>query len=338
MSELRLDPTTREWVIIATERAKRPHDLILRVPHRLREPHVAACPFCPGNEAMTTGECASYLDPATGRWRVRVFENKFPAVQPDGAAERFEDHPLALSVKGVGLHEVVVESALHSRLLAHMEDDEVYDVARAYRDRLREMYTREYVRQVIIFKNHGLSAGTSLEHPHSQIVGVPVVPRHLRHQYDVATQHYDERGRNLYQDIVEFEMERQVRVVHESNSFVEMHPYASRRPFETWIVPKKPAASFARVPDDELRRFGIAMRDALRRLYVGLNSPDFNHVLHTAALGDESEPHLCWHLRIYPRLTAVAGFEIGSGIHINASVPDDTARFMREVSLGDGRG
>jgi UDPglucose--hexose-1-phosphate uridylyltransferase len=100
-------------------------------------------------------------------------------------------------------------------------------------------------------------------------------------------------------------------------------------------VPKTPLASFADVPDEELRAFGVALRDALRRLYVGLNNPDFNHVLYTAALGDENEPHFCWHLRIYPRLTAVAGFEIGSGIHINTSVPEDTARFMRDVALGE---
>lgn len=337
MSELRLDPTTREWVILATERAKRPRDLVSRVPHPLPEAHVADCPFCPGNEEMTTGETASYVDPATGLWRVRVFENKFPAVHPDGCAERFQDHPLALSAKGVGLHEVVVESAGHNRYLAHMDDDEVYDVVRAYRDRLCEMCTLDYVRQVIIFKNHGLSAGTSLEHPHSQIVGMPVVPWHRRHQYDVAVRHYDERGCNLYREMVEFELERGLRVVHEGDLFVEMHPYASRRPFETWIVPKTPLASFADVPDEELRAFGVALRDALRRLYVGLNNPDFNHVLYTAALGDENEPHFCWHLRIYPRLTAVAGFEIGSGIHINTSVPEDTAAYMRGVDLDRGQ-
>jgi UDPglucose--hexose-1-phosphate uridylyltransferase len=335
MSELRLDPTTREWVIIATERAKRPRDLVSRAPHPVPESHVADCPFCPGNEDQTSGESISFPDPATDLWRVRVIENKFPAVQPDGSAERFQDHPLALSLKGIGLHEVVVESALHNRYLAFMEDDEVFDVVRAYRDRLRVMHTVDFVRQVIIFKNHGHSAGTSLEHPHSQIVAAPVVPRHRRHQYDVAIQHYDERGRNLYQDMVEFEIEKGLRVVHADDTFVEMHPYASRRPFETWIVPRNSAASFADVSDDELRKFGVALRDALRRLYIGLNNPDFNHVLYTAALGDENEPHFCWHLRIYPRLTAVAGFEIGSGIHINTSVPEDTALFMREVVLGE---
>lgn len=332
MSELRLDPTTREWVIIATERAKRPRDLVSRVPHPLPESHVADCPFCPGNEDQTTGETASYPDPETGLWRVRAFENKFPAVRPDGSAERTQDHPLALSVKGVGAHEVVVESALHNRLLAEMEDDEIFDVVRAYRDRLRDLYTYDYVRQVIIFKNHGPSAGTSLEHPHSQVVAAPIVPRHRRLQYDVAVQHYDERGRNLYQEMIEFEIERGLRVIRETRSFVEMHPYASRRPFETWIVPKHPRASFADVADDELHEFGVALRDALHGVHVGLHNPDFNHVLYTAALGDENEPHFCWHLRIYPRLTAVAGFEIGSGVHINTSVPEDTAQFMREVA------
>ncbi len=331
MSELRLDPTTREWVIIASERAKRPRDLVSRAPHPTPEAHVADCPFCPGNEDQTTGETASYLDDATGLWRVRAFENKFPAVRPDGSADRTQDHPLALSVKGVGAHEVVVESALHNRLLAEMNDDEMFDVVRAYRDRLRDMYSHEYVRQVIIFKNHGPSAGTSLEHPHSQIVAAPIVPRHRRLQYDVAVQHYDERGRNLYQEMVEFEIERGLRVIRETPSFVEIHPYASRRPFETWVVPRRPRASFAEVPDDELREFGCALRDALHGLYVALNNPDFNHIVYTAALGDENEPHFCWHLRIYPRLTAVAGFEIGSGVHINTSVPEDTAQFMREL-------
>ena len=335
MSELRLDPTTREWVIIATERAKRPHDLISRAPHAIPEAHVADCPFCPGNEDMTTGESASYPDPATGLWRVRVFENRYPAVKPDGVAERFQDHPLALSVKGVGLHEVVVESALHNRLLALMDDDEIFDVVRAYRDRHQALYEHDYVRQLIIFKNHGPSAGTSLEHPHSQIVAAPVVPWHRRHLYDVAVQHYDERGTNLYQDMIQFEVERGLRIVDEDAAFVEMHPYASRRPFETWILPKTSRASFGDVPDAELRLFGVALRNALRRLHVGLNNPDFNHVLYTAALGDADEPHFCWHLRIYPRLTAVAGFEIGSGIHINTSVPEETARFMRGVTLDD---
>ena len=153
----------------------------------------------------------------------------------------------------------------------------------------------------------------------------------------MASEHYDKTGKCLYCDIVRAEARAGDRVVEASSHFLVFCPYAARLPFETWIVPKSPAASLARVPDEELHRFGVALRDALRRLYIGLNNPDFNHVLHTSARGDESEPHLCWHLRIYPRFTAVAGFEIGSGIHINTSVPEDTALFMRGVALSERR-
>jgi len=335
MSELRLDHTTNEWVVIATERARRPHDFAWVTERPLPGAFSPSCPFCPGNEAQTPGECASYADPATGSWRVRVFANKFPAVGPEGSTERRQEHPLALSMDGVGAHEVVVESPLHNRVLGLMSDEEVFDVVRAYRERLVALSALPYVRQVTIFKNHGPSAGTSLDHPHSQIVATPVVPWHMRHRYDVATRYFDERGGNLYSDMLQFELEQRLRVVRESPSFVEIHPYASQRPFETCILPKSPRASLAGVPDDELREFARVMRDSLRRLFVGLNNPDFNHIVYTAPAGDECEPYYSWHLRIYPRLTAVAGFEIGSGIHINTSLPEQTAQFMRELASSD---
>ena len=335
MSELRLDHTTNEWVVIATERARRPHDFAWVTERPLPGAFSPSCPFCPGNEAQTPGECASYADPATGSWRVRVFANKFPAVSLEGSTKRRQEHPFALCMDGVGVHEVVVESPLHNGLLGLMSDEEVFDVVRAYRDRLVALSALPSVKQVTIFKNHGPSAGTSLDHPHSQIVATPVVPWHMRHRYDVATRYFDERGGNLYSDMLQFELEQRLRVVREYPSFVEIHPYASQRPFETCILPKSPRASLAGVPDDELREFARVMRDSLRRLFVGLNNPDFNHIVYTAPAGDECEPYYSWHLRIYPRLTAVAGFEIGSGIHINTSLPEQTAQFMRELASSD---
>ncbi|MBN1855661.1 MAG: galactose-1-phosphate uridylyltransferase [Dehalococcoidia bacterium] len=332
MSELRLDPTTREWVVISTERARRPHDFAQASIHPLPQEFYSTCPFCPGNEAQTPGLSASYSDPESGKWRVRVVPNKFPAVRPEGSTRRKEEHPLALSLDGVGIHEVVVESPLHNRLLGFMSDDEVFDVVRAYRDRLVTLSAMPSVRQVTVFKNHGASAGTSLEHPHSQIVATPVVPWHVRHQYDVATQYFDERGRNLYSDLLAFEAEQEVRVVCATPRFLVIHPYASRRPFETWVLPRSARASLGDLDDDELREFGTVMRDTLRCIFTGLNNPDYNQVLYTAPAGDECEPYYSWHLRVYPRLTAVAGFEIGSGIHINTSLPEQTAAFMREIA------
>ena len=325
MSELRLDPTTHEWVVIATERARRPRDFIASGTRPVPPPFLESCPFCPGNESQTTSERASYIDPATGKWRVRVIDNKYPAVQEGGSTKRRHEHPFALSMDGIGAHEVVVETPAHNRHFGLFDDDEAFDVAQAFRDRLVALSAREEVRQVIIFKNHGPSAGTSLAHPHSQIAATPVVPWHRRHHYDVAVKHYDEEGVNLYQDLLEFELEQHVRVVADSSGFVELHPYASRKPFETWIVPRVTRSSLAIVPDD-----------ALRALCDGLNNPDYNFILYTVPVGDEDEPYYSWHVRIYPRLTAVAGFEIGSGIHINTSLPEETARFMRELRKSNG--
>ena len=336
MSEFRLDPTTREWVVIATERAKRPHDFVVRAARVSQPAFLADCPFCPGNEAQTTTERAAYIDPATGRWRVRVVDNKYPAVKAGGSTTRRHEHPFALSLDGVGSHEVVIETPLHNRHFAQFSDDEAFDVVRAFRDRLRVLSVREEVRQVIIFKNHGPTAGTSLEHPHSQVVTTPVVPWHRRHHYDVAIRHFDEEGINLYADLLQFELDQHLRVVAESDGFVELHPYASRRPFETWVVPRLARSSLAGVPDDELREFGIMLRDSLNVLQNVLNDPDYNFILYTVPTGDEDEPYYSWHVRIYPRLTAVAGFEIGSGIHINTSLPEETALFMREFRTING--
>lgn len=333
MSELRLDPTTREWVVIATERARRPHDFAALGERPPVPDFSESCPFCPGNEDQTTTERAVYTDPATGAWQVRVIDNKFPAVLRDGGVSRRQEHPLALALDAVGAHEVVIETPLHNRHLGLMDDREVWMVVRAYRDRLVELSALPMVRQVIIFKNHGPSAGTSLEHPHSQIVATPVVPWQRRHHYEVAVRHFDAYGRNLYQDMVEFELQQGARIVRETPLFVEIHPYASRRPFETWVVPRNARSTLAALSDEELRDFSRVMRDALRRIHVGLNNPDYNHVVYTAPSGDECEPYYSWHLRIYPRLTAVAGFEIGSGIHINTSLPENTAEFMRGVDI-----
>jgi len=336
MSELRLDPTTHEWVVVATERARRPSDFVTSEAKPVPPPFVESCPFCPGNEAQTTHERASYPDPSTGRWRVRVVDNKYPAVQAEGSTRRRHEHPFALSMDGVGAHEVVVETPLHNRHFALFGDDEAFDVVRAFRDRLVALSSREEVRQVIIFKNHGASAGTSLTHPHSQIVATPVVPWHRRHHYDVAMRHYDEEGINLYQDLLDFELEQHARVVADSDGFVEIHPYASRKPFETWIVPRVARSSMSTTPDDELRDFAVMLRDSLWALCDCLNNPDYNFVLYTVPVGDEDEPYYCWHVRIYPRLTSVAGFEIGSGIHINTSLPEESAMFMRELRKRTG--
>jgi UDPglucose--hexose-1-phosphate uridylyltransferase len=333
MTEIRQDPTTKEWVIMAKERSKRPHDFVRQQADPDLPVFSPSCPFCPGNEAMVPPEVLSYRDRASESWHVRAFANRFPALAPGGNTMRREEDGFFLDMDGVGAHEVIVETPVHNRPLALMECSGVEDVLRAYHERYNALNRMPFVKLIIIFKNHGPSAGTSLKHPHSQLVATPLVPGHIRMRYEVAIRHYDDTGRCLYSDLVSHELRVGTRIVIETEKFVGFHPFASHRPFETWIVPKAHQACFGNASAEELRGLAHILRITLLKLYQGLNNPDFNYVIDTAPVGDENKDYYLWHLRIIPRLTEVAGFEIGSGININTALPEETAQFMRELKV-----
>ena len=326
MSELRRDPTTREWVIIATERAARPYSF--RAPPRSRTTSREGCPFCPGRESETPPEVLVY--PQDGPWRVRVVPNLYAALTPEGTTERriVDDHFMAMD--GVGAHEVVIETPDHDRPLALMTDEEVFDILSIYQQRYLAIREDPSVRFVVIFKNHGPRAGTSLEHPHSQIVATPIAPLRVRRRFEIATDYYDARGSCLYCDVVDWERQVGRRVVMENDGFLVVHPYASRSPFETWILPKTHQPCFVFTEQKELRELATVLRTTLRKIYRALGDPDFNYIIHTAPVEDERNPYFLCHIQIVPRLTTVAGFEMGSGIYINTALPEETARFMRE--------
>jgi UDPglucose--hexose-1-phosphate uridylyltransferase len=334
LSELRLDPTTEEWVIIARERARRPDDFIHRRRKRELNEFSPSCPFCPGNESMTQGETLRYPEDAGKPWQVRAFLNKFPALTPDGDIARKTEQGFFTLMGGAGVHEVIVETPLHNKFLSLMGEDGVFDVLRAYHERYNRLSRQPPVKLVIIFKNHGPAAGTSLEHSHSQLVAAPVVPRHIRMRHEVALRYYDTCGRCLYTDLTERELESGKRIVLDDGNFTVFHPFASQRPFETWIVPKKQQACFGNISTEDLKNLARVLRLTLLKLYRGLNDPDFNYIIDTAPVGGENEPYYLWHMRIIPRLTELAGFEIGSGIYINTMVPEETAAYMRDLKVG----
>ncbi len=333
MSEIRQDITTEEWVIMAKERARRPRDFISRQKSTQLPAFVPSCPFCPGNEKRTPAETLSYLNERTGNWQVRAFANRYSALTPEGSRERRKEGKLFASMDGVGIHEVIVEGPIHNRVLALMEDEEVEAVLHAYRERYNVLIKLPFVQLVLIFKNHGSSAGTSLEHPHSQLIATPLVPHYIRMQCNVATRYYDETCRCLLADITAEELSQAKRMVMETNKFVVFHPFASHTPFETWIMPKRYEASFGNSNDEELKDLSHTLRITLLKLYKGLNNPDFNYIISTVPKGDEDNGYFLWHLRIIPRLTEVAGFEIGSGIHINTTLPEETASFIRGLAV-----
>ncbi|HLC41215.1 MAG TPA: DUF4931 domain-containing protein [Methylomirabilota bacterium] len=204
-------------------------------------------------------------------------------------------------------------------------------ILRAYQARYHALREDSRVKCIIIFKNHGERAGTSLEHPHSQLVATPVAPMQMRRKYEVAISHYDDTGRCLYCDLVEAEVEAKARLVQETDRFVVFHPFASRAPFEAWIAPKKHQPSFGQVSGEDLASLAPVLRETLFALAAILGDPDFNYIIHTAPIEDESKPYYLWHIQIVPRVTTIAGFELGSGIYITTMMPEESAAILRQA-------
>ncbi len=329
MSELRKNIISRQWVIIATERARRPHQFTREKKVRNELPwHVPNCPFCPGNEAETPPE--TFRLPVAGNWRVRVVPNKFPALTAEGELVR-TNIGNKRTISGVGIHEIIIETPDHNSTLALMNDAEVERVIEAYLHRYHCTLADSRAEHVTLFKNHGAAAGTSIEHPHSQIIATPIIPGEIRERLESALQFYDESGQCMFCATLKGEQEEGTRVVDENEQFVAFIPFAALSPFHLWIFPKRHCAAFGAINDAEGTALASILRRVLRKLYDGLGDPDYNFVIRTAPKESERLRHYHWYVTIVPRVTQTAGFELGSGMFINMALPEESAQFLRGV-------
>jgi UDPglucose--hexose-1-phosphate uridylyltransferase len=233
---------------------------------------------------------------------------------------------------GVGMHEVIIETPSHNTPVALMAYQQVEKILVAYQERYNTLKRNRQFKFITIFKNHGWTSGTSLLHPHSQLVATPLAATYYRRKFDVAVDYYDDVGKCLYCDLIAEELEKGKRVVANTKEFVLLHPYASRVPYETWIIPRRHSASFGLFPATHLAELAMVLKDTLHCLYRGLDNPDFNLMVDTTTTEDEEDPHYHWHIRVVPRLTTVAGFEMGSGIYINTALPEATTTFMKQLA------
>jgi len=331
MSELRQDPTTKVWVIIAPERAKRPRQAPKKRQVDVLPVWDESCPFCPGNEDQTPGE--TFRLPITDHdspWEIRVVPNRFAALTPEGDTTRVENGRFFRKMGGFGIHEVIIESPSHNTPMALMAYEQVEKVLIAYQERYNALKKNQQIRCITIFKNHGWAAGTSLVHPHSQLVAAPILSPYYNRKFDIAHEHYADMGRCLYCDLIAWDIRNTERAVAETREFVVVHPYASRVPYETWIMPKTHCASFGMFPTTHLAELARVLKDVLLCLYQRLDNPAFNLMIDSTTTADEESPYYHWHLRIVPRITTIAGFEMGSGMYISAALPEQTAGIMKQ--------
>lgn len=328
MPEFRQDPVNGRWVIIASERGRRPTDFE-PTPHKVRD---GFCPFCPGHESYTPKEIYAVRPDGDETWRLRVIPNKFPVLEIEGdlgrAGEGIYDR-----MNGLGAHEVIVESPDHDTPLGALDVPAVEEVLRAYHARYTDLKRDGRLRYVLIFKNEGEAAGASIDHPHSQLIALPIVPRRAKEELAGSKRHFDYKERCIFCDILRQELAEGVRVVLENEDFVALSPYASRFPFETWIVPKIHQSSFEALSGGGFKALARMLKNVLVRLARALDEPPYNYMIHTAPLQEEPIPYYHWHLEVIPKLTKIAGFEWGSGFYVNPTPPEEATRFLREARV-----
>jgi len=325
--EIRLNKASGDWVIIAPSRGKRPDDFQREEKLKSLPEYDANCPFCKGNEEDLP-DILLQIGNDDENWHTRVVPNKFPAVHREKDTERYSTG-IYTAMPGYGVHEVILEHPHHNQDMATMSRENAESVIETYHRRMTDLMMGHQNMLPILFRNHGANAGTSLHHPHSQLIITGFVPSHIRHRENEAQRYFDKFGRCVFCEILEFERSEAIRTVFENDSFLAFVPYAAESPFEVWIMPKQHQADFCEIDDHQKKGLTEALQGVLTQLHDQLKDPDYNYIINTAARYKADEPQLHWYIQVRPRLTTRAGFEIGSGISINPSVPEEDAKYLR---------
>ncbi len=326
MSEFRQNPVTKAWVLIAPARNKRPDDYkTYSVMHGIPEVD-SACVFCPGNEHLNT---EIFRTPETKDWEIRIIPNKFASLEHTAI---YKHKDFYVSHSGDGDHEVII-TRKHNEPVALQSITLVELTLRTFIDRINQLSKHPELSYVQIFHNHGRDAGASVIHPHYQLLATPIVPPHIHDELLGCQHYYQIHKSDIYGDILKEEVVIKDRLVHDSEYFTVISAYASRKPFETWILPKRQCARFEELTLEEIRHLSFILKVMLGQLYTKLSDPPLNFYIHNMPLKRENKTYderaYRWHLTIFPRITIWAGFEYATGIPVNPIPPEVSTKFLR---------
>lgn len=334
MSELRCDPILGQWVIVKTVDSLGPDNY-----KNSGQPleHEATCQFCPGREHMTPPEVGviARVDPKTGQqegWQVRAVSNKFPALKIEGLLDEKRDG-MYLQTDGIGAHEVVIETPAHYQNLTDLSDAEMISVLKIYKERVVDLSKDKRFKYIVVFKNYGESAGTTVEHAHSQIIALPMIPKYVQQEIDGAKKYFDTNKNCVFCDMINQEQADKSRLITQNEDFISFCPYVPRYPFESWILPLKHQSEFSEISVDEQTRLALILKETLLRIKRCLNNPSYNFYLHIAPINEARPESYHWHVEIVPKLSSVSGFEWGTGVYVVSTDPDQAASYLRNVAL-----
>jgi len=282
MTELRKDPIIDNWVIISTERGRRPLDYTIKTEGKKKD----SCVFCEGNEGETPPEVFAFRKKGTTEnkpgWKVRVIPNKYPALQMEEKGIIVEEAGMLKKMDGLGVHEVIIETPYHQKDFDDLSVDNIVLILKTYRERYLYLSKDKRIKYILIFKNYGIDGGASLEHPHSQLIATPIIPQRIKEELNGAKEYFDLNRRCIFCDYIKQEIESKDRLIRETEKFVVISPFAARFPFEIWILPKYHSAYYEKINDDDILSLARIMKETLFKIKKKLNNPSYNFVIHTA--------------------------------------------------------
>ena len=329
MAQLREDPIVRRWIVIDSDHPKGPNDFV-KEDHAPRQE--ATCPFCPGRENRTPSEVDAVrpdgLPSKIDQWKVRTIPNKFPALGHDVPLEK-EGVGMFDLISGYGAHEVVIETPHHNKQMSDLTVAEMVLVLYQYQRRYKTLSSDAQLKYVTIFKNFGASAGATIEHSHSQIIALPMVPKSVLEEINGAEDFHKINKSCVFCEILRQEYQDKERLVCENDAFVSFCPFAPRYAFETWVMPKVHQAHFVDLDETGINSLAQHLLDILNRIKKALSNPSYNFYLHTSPINYGRPDCYHWHIEIIPKLTRSIGFEWGTGLQIVPTFPHEAARYLR---------
>ncbi len=327
MAELRREPVTRMWVVVTTDHPKEPEDYLpFKPPYRQQEQE-GPCPFCPGNEGMTPEETFS-LNGKEEEWAIRVIPNKFPFFHIEGEFGRRPEGMYDV-MEAIGAHEIVVESPEHHQNLATMDPRQIEKILRGYRARLVDLEKDRRFEQFLILKNY---PGVFNRHPHSHILAMPVIPRRIDEEIWGTLDYYQRKERCIFCDIIKEEISARKRVILETVHFLIFSPFASRFPFETWIIPKTHSPDFHHITEEEIGDLSVGIQSLFLCFSKLLSDPPYSLTFHTSPVQSRfHRPEYHWHIETRLRIGLREGFEWGTGFFVNPTPPEMAAAYLRRV-------
>ena len=332
VSELRRDIVSGDWVVIATGRGKRPDAFKSKPASFFHSKNT--CPFEDPQSSGHEQPMLKYFKPQSNDWFLQVVPNKFPAFMSKGVCQVFGKVGPYTTTNGYGFHELFILEDHKRYALSLYSKDELAELVRAYHERFSALSEEDCIQYITIFHNHGREAGSSIGHPHSQLIAMPVVPPDVSGSLNGSKRHFHETGQCVHCLMIEFERKEKTRIIFENDAFVVFAPFVSRAAFEMRIFPKKHQSSFKFLSEKEDRlHLAEALRTALIKLYKGLNDPPFNFFIHTAPVAGGEYDHYHWHIEVVPKTSVWAGFELGTGIEISAIEPEKAAKFLRKIKI-----